>query len=473
MEYRLEHDDMRRPVVDTCEIAIPAIILSEWQSIVDLIVRLSGALAGLIMRVQEENIEVFVASSNPGNPYIVGTGQQLKDSGLYCERVIKDRQMLMVCNAKKSDEWKNNPDLAENMVCYLGFPIIKPNGKPFGTICILDNKENSFSQDLVDLMKKMRDLIESHLKLLHLSYHDQLTGLYNRTYFATKVIEEMKQADLNQQPIALLILDLDNFKRINDNYGHLIGDEILKRVALVVSRKVRKTDILVRFGGEEFLVLMPKTSMIQGMDIAESIRAEIERLVHPIAGKLTVSIGVAEKMTSESFDRWCKRADEALYRAKSAGRNQVVASRELEPLSIATVCIYWKEEWECGHPGIDTQHKQLVDIANRLINISYSGIGHEEVLHQLDALLSHVSFHFHYEENILKEINYPQYAEHAKLHEALISDALSLKESYKNGEIRASAFFSFVLDQVLMDHLVGADTKFFPYVRNYKPGPRS
>lgn len=467
MEYIIDSDIIHKGIsTDTCEIAIPANIIDEWQSIVDLIVRLSGALAGLIMRMQDENIEIFVSSNNPDNPYSVGTSERLKNSGLYCERVINDQKMLMVCNALKSEEWANNPDIEKNMICYLGFPIIKPDGQPFGTICILDNKENSFSTNLLDLMEKMRDLIESHLKLLHLSYHDQLTGLYNRTYFATKVVEEMKQAEINQHPISLLMLDLDNFKRINDSYGHFIGDEILKKVAQAVRKKIRKGDILVRFGGEEFLVLMPKTSIIRAVSLAEDIRAEVESLTHPVAGSLTVSIGVAERIESESFDRWCKRADEALYRAKSTGRNRVVASRELETLSIASVCIYWKSEWECGQDEIDTQHKQLVDIANRLINMSYTGIGHQEILQQLDALLNHISHHFQSEEKILRAINFPDYAEHADLHASLISDALMLKQAYKNGEVKASAFFSFVLDDVLMDHLIKADTRFFPYIKS-------
>ncbi|NLK38686.1 MAG: bacteriohemerythrin [Clostridiales bacterium] len=469
MEYIIDSDIILKGIsTDTCEIAIPANIIDEWQSIVDLIVRLSGALAGLIMRMQDENIEIFVSSNNPDNPYSVGTSKRLKNSGLYCERVINDQKMLMVCNALKSEEWANNPDIEKNMICYLGFPIIKPDGQPFGTICILDNKENSFSTNLLDLMEKMRDLIESHLKLLHLSYHDQLTGLYNRTYFATKVVEEMKQAEINQHPISLLMLDLDNFKRINDSYGHLIGDEILKRVAQAASRKVRKTDYLVRFGGEEFIVLMPKTSIVQGIEVAEDIRKEIESLSHPIAGGLTVSIGVAERIHSESFDRWCKRADEALYLAKATGRNRVVASEEQETLSIASICIYWKEEWECGHREIDAQHKQLIEIANRLINMSFSGINHEEIMRQLDALLTHISHHFHSEEKILENIGYPKYAEHAKLHANLIDNALTLKQLYKRGEKKSSAFFSFVLDDVLIDHLIKADAKFFPYIKGIK-----
>lgn len=300
MEYRMDRGIIQETIInETCDISIPDSIIDEWQSIVDLIARIFGAYASLIMRTQDENIEVFVASNTAENPYHIGEKKRLHGSGLYCERVIAENEKLVICNALKFSEWKENPDIEKDMICYLGFPINKPNGKPFGTICLLDNKENYYTNNLIDFMEKMRDLMESHLRLLHLSYHDQLTGLYNRTYFAVKVIEEMKEAELNQHPITLLLLDIDNFKKVNDNYGHLIGDEVLKNIAQVSAKIIRKNDTLVKFGGEEFIVLMPKTSIIQALKTAEDIRMKIESLNHPVAGRLTVSIGVAERIKSE------------------------------------------------------------------------------------------------------------------------------------------------------------------------------
>lgn len=467
MEYHLGRDfDSGILIDDTCEIAIPENIINEWQNIVDLVARISGARAGLIMRVRDEDIEVFVASNTPNNPYCAGESERLKSSGLYCEKVIENQDKLMVCNALKSDEWKNNPDVRKQMISYLGFPIIQPGGKPFGTICLIDDKENVYSSDLINLMEKMRNLIDSHLKLLYLSYHDQLTGLYNRTFFTGRVITEMKMSECNQYPISILVLDLDNFKKTNDNFGHLIGDEVLKQVSKTALDNIRKTDLLARMGGEEFIVLMPKTSLVCAISAAEQIRSAIENLDHPIAGKLTVSIGVAERIKSESFDVWCKRADEALYRAKNTGRNKVVSSDALGSMPLASVRIDWKKEWESGNYDIDTQHKQLIDIANCLINMSFSGVGYQEIMLQLDALLKHISNHFASEEKVLEEIGYPDYEKHAELHKSLIAQSLKLRESYIKGEIKTTAFFSFVLDEVVLGHLIDADTKFFPYIIN-------
>ncbi len=137
--------------------------LEEWQGIVDLVVRMAGVRAGLVMHVRDEDIEVFVSSQSPGNPYRVGDKEKLRDSGLYCERVIATQERLLVPNALKSDEWRNNPDIHLNMISYLGFPIKLPDGRPFGTICLLDDRENAYGPDVVELMQRMRDLIESHL----------------------------------------------------------------------------------------------------------------------------------------------------------------------------------------------------------------------------------------------------------------------------------------------------------------------
>ncbi|MCW2279467.1 ATP-binding protein [Heliophilum fasciatum] len=139
-------------------------ILSEWQSIIDLVTRLSGTRTGLIMRICADEIEVFVASNNEGNPFKIKQKEHLYDSGLYCERVIKTQSMLLVPNALKSPEWNHNPDLKYNLIAYLGFPIRRPDGSPFGTICLLDDKENLFSNDLIELMEKMRSMIEARLK---------------------------------------------------------------------------------------------------------------------------------------------------------------------------------------------------------------------------------------------------------------------------------------------------------------------
>lgn len=151
-------------------IKVPEPILEKWQGIVDLVAELVGVPAGLVMRIAQEEIEVFVSSRTAGNPYKPGDKERLFGSGLYCERVIKTKNSLLVPNALLDNNWKNNPDIKLNMISYLGFPILLPDGTPFGTICVLDNKENSYSKTYERLLINLRDTIQGHLELLFMNH---------------------------------------------------------------------------------------------------------------------------------------------------------------------------------------------------------------------------------------------------------------------------------------------------------------
>jgi len=117
------------------------------------------------MRIVDEDIEVFVSSQSAGNPYHPGHKEHLLGSGLYCETVIKTKEHLLVPNALDDEKWKNNPDIKFKMVSYLGFPILFPDAKPFGTICVLDNRDNCYSQTYVELILHFRDLVQNQIDL--------------------------------------------------------------------------------------------------------------------------------------------------------------------------------------------------------------------------------------------------------------------------------------------------------------------
>jgi GAF domain-containing protein len=142
-------------------------LLGKWQHVVDIVAELLTVPAGLIMRCQGNEIEVLVASASPGNPYHPGEKELLPGSGLYCETVIKTRQMLLVPNALEDEKWRNNPDIKLGMISYLGYPIFLPQGEVFGTICVLDIKENAYSETYKRLLLQFKELIEAHLELLH------------------------------------------------------------------------------------------------------------------------------------------------------------------------------------------------------------------------------------------------------------------------------------------------------------------
>jgi signal transduction histidine kinase len=145
---------------------IPAPILEKWQKIVNLMAEMLDVPAGLIMRILGEDIHVFVSSSTSGNPYHPGESEHFCGSGLYCETVVTKNQELLVPNALLDEAWKNNPDVKLNMISYLGYPIRWPDGKPFGTICVLDCKTNSYSERYKGLVTQFRDIVEIHLEII-------------------------------------------------------------------------------------------------------------------------------------------------------------------------------------------------------------------------------------------------------------------------------------------------------------------
>lgn len=180
--------------------------------------------------------------------------------------------------------------------------------------------------------KRYTDYLRDNLDhSLELAVTDQLTGLHNRRYMASQLEALVRRAGRGGEPVASLLIDIDHFKKINDGYGHDVGDEVLREFAVRLASNVRAVDLPCRYGGEEFVVVMPDTSIIDAERIAERIRLHVAGSPFRVMGgaellSVTISIGVAA--TNGPADRpeaLLKRADEAVYEAKAGGRNRVVA----------------------------------------------------------------------------------------------------------------------------------------------------
>jgi diguanylate cyclase (GGDEF)-like protein len=308
-------------------------LFQDWQETVDAMARMVGVPAGLIMRLDNDELEVFISSRTKNNPYKVGSREVMKDSGLYCEMVINSNHMLLIPDALQDKNWENNPDVKLNMISYLGFPIRWSNGNPFGTICVLDNKGNSYTSEFIKMIKHFRDLIEGSLKIIEntdenekLANIDPLTNIFNRRAFFLKAEEEFVRATRFKRPLSTLLIDVDHFKNINDKYGHQVGDTVLVELVNSISSIIRPQDIFARYGGEEFIVILPETNLVAAMKFAERVRTTIENNKHSnenIDASLTVSIGVTEIKEDSILDTLLVRADLALYQAKELGRNCV------------------------------------------------------------------------------------------------------------------------------------------------------
>ncbi len=312
-------------------------IVKQWQEIVNCLAILMNVPAVLIMRLNENKIEIFRTSKSKDNPYKLLGNKNFFNSGLYCETVIRTNKRLHVSNALKDEAWKDNPDIAFNMISYLGFPIRHSDSTPFGTLCVLDNRERFWDVEEENLIIQFRNMIENHLELTstveevhrlnasleRMAYYDHMTNIYNRRYFFEIAESTITLLKRDKKPISIVMIDIDNFKSINDTYGHAMGDEVIKALPQKIIPCIRESDILARFGGEEFILLLANSNRDNALIVSQKIRSIIEDTsVNGI--KFTVSLGLSQiNLDDVSLRDVIKKADEGLYQAKNSGKNKV------------------------------------------------------------------------------------------------------------------------------------------------------
>lgn len=183
----------------------------------------------------------------------------------------------------------------------------------------------------VKLQMQRGELLEALDRIREMAQHDELTALFNRHYMNDLLATTARQMERSSQPFSVCVIDVDHFKKVNDTYGHRIGDEVLRCFAAQASADLRPTDTLARWGGEEFLLLMSNTRADQALARVLRLHAVIGELVFADAPNLriTFSTGIAQFRTNESIDSLIERADLALYKAKKNGRNQTVLAPKL------------------------------------------------------------------------------------------------------------------------------------------------
>ena len=192
-------------------------------------------------------------------------------------------------------------------------------------------------QTLQELQLSRNEIERKNAELEHTATHDLTSGCFTRRAGMIRLSEAMRQANLDAQPLVVLMLDIDNFKAVNDGFGHGTGDKVIEAVGATLRSVVRETDIVARHGGDEFVVTMPRCEAAQAMDIAQSVRQatreRCEASIAELAGfSVTVSIGLAAYAPEIDSDlsSLMHRADTALYDAKAAGRNTVVLATDVE-----------------------------------------------------------------------------------------------------------------------------------------------
>ena len=226
----------------------------------------------------------------------------------------------------------NNASYSQKLHKYL-FPMKNPHGSSalfpqmqqnctFGPLRD-DNKEITAVYISV---QDVTDFVMYEHKLIQMAKIDSLTGIYNRRYLDSRLTEEIERSRRHGNQLSILMLDIDHFKKINDTHGHLCGDYALRKIAELLKELVRTSDILGRYGGEEFCCILPETPIEQAVVLAERCREQIaanQLTCTDHQTRVTISIGVTGLHRDDSLDSVIKRADDALYQAKRDGRNRI------------------------------------------------------------------------------------------------------------------------------------------------------
>ncbi|MDD1452853.1 sensor domain-containing diguanylate cyclase [Sphingomonas sp. H160509] len=247
----------------------------------------------------------------------------------FCTHTIQQRDPLIIENALADPRFAESPLVVgpPYVRSYAGIPLRTPEGYNVGALCAMDTRPRRFSPADIAILSNFANIVCDELELRLIAQVDHLTGALTRRGFVDQAQREMERTLRYGRASSLIMIDVDHFKRVNDTYGHSIGDQVLKQIASLAETTLRPCDLFGRLGGEEFALLMPETSGAAALVVAERLRNTIAEHPMTLHGggtiHVTASFGVAELSASfNTLTAWLERADTMLYAAKSGGRNR-------------------------------------------------------------------------------------------------------------------------------------------------------
>lgn len=248
-----------------------------------------------------------------------------------CEEAIRSNAVMLVGDTHQDERFAHSPLVTGGPMVrsYMGAPLTTPDGYNIGTICVMDTLPRDFSSIDREVLANIARVIVTQMELRMIVSEDQQTGATSRRAFMNLLTKELERHKRNFQPSSLLILDLDNFRAINDSHGHPIGDAVLRVTAQTVFRSIRRGDVLGRIGGEEFGIFLSAAGASEGMEAAERIRQAIETALVPDRPELRFTASVGVVACCEEFGAasdWLAAARALVKEAKSGGRNRTVAA---------------------------------------------------------------------------------------------------------------------------------------------------
>jgi diguanylate cyclase (GGDEF)-like protein/hemerythrin-like metal-binding protein len=311
-------------------------------------------------------------------------------------------------------------------------------------------------KNAVSKLENTNDLLEKQATT------DVLTGIRNRNYFNIRVMEEIERSKRYGSDLSLILIDLDHFKRINDTYGHDIGDDVIIKFTKKICELIRKTDLFARWGGEEFIILLPETDLLHAIDVGNKLREEIQNTKHINDEVVTISLGVSNLMKFDTMESWFRKTDRALYHGKNQGRNLVCISEGIKEWN-EDIYIF-DEKLESSNEKIDNQHYNLLKLSKSIVKKFMNDIHNDYLYDELLTLIENIKIHFIYEEQILERINYEQLQEHKNIHLNYLNVVKQLVNKANEGKLLMFDVLLFIVDEVIINHLLNVD---FDYIKMF------
>ena len=359
---------------------------------------------------------------------------------------------------------------------YLEYPQHTPTQTHWCSMSVTPLAQGADNGAVVSL-EDITERVVAHQQIRELAFYDPLTGLPNRRLVSDRLSQEMARAKRAQLRLALLFIDLDKFKPINDILGHATGDWLLQAVAKRLLQCLRTTDTAGRLGGDEFIALLPGLIEVDdALAIAEKIRHALAQeflTEQALSLQISCSVGVAIFPDHGHTEIALLRlGDEAMYRAKKSGRNAVVlcdassqalAAPHHSAAAPLVAHLRWKSAFSCGHASNDLEHEALFNLANALIDRSREPQP-EAFEAAFTALFTHTATHFEHEEALLGTAPAAAFAEHAALHQDLLARARALYEQLRAAPQEPGAqlaLLEFLVQDLVVKHILQDDRGIF------------
>lgn len=279
-----------------------------------------------------ENGDLFVRAHEGRLTPKISTGEQLPSgAGLASKALITGKSIIENDVASVPGYFAGFEETKSEMCVPLIF-----FGEKLGVLALDSAQKGAFDTDDIQPLESVADICAAAIqnasyfdRMRQLAYVDGLTGIHNRRFFEMRIAEELERSSRFQSRMSIIMVDIDHFKRLNDEFGHLLGDEVLRSVSSILKQQLRKMDMVCRYGGEEFAIVVPETAGENAMRVAEKLRRQVEMHDFPgVPRPVTISCGVADYPEhGATRDDVVAAADAALYQAKQQGRNRVAAAQ--------------------------------------------------------------------------------------------------------------------------------------------------